>query len=174
MPDGNNIRPTPGKVKEAIFSMVGHDLTDNLVLDLFAGTGSLGMEAISRGASYVWLSDKSIEACQLISENIKLAGAGEKAKLIRGEWQQVLEHLSKAGQKLDVIFLDPPYEAGILESTISTISDYKLLNPEGIIVAEHDHRLVLPDRIGEFILYKHKKYGHTDLSLYGYEDGETE
>lgn len=172
MPEGNHIRPTPGKVKEAIFSIIGHDLSDNYVLDLFAGTGSLGLEAVSRGAKYVWLGDRAVESCQLIAENIKSTGASDRAKLIRGEWQQVLNYLEKSDQKLDVIFLDPPYDGEILEAAIAAISQKQLLNHDGIIVAEHDYKLSLPETIGEFILYKNKKYGQTVLSLYGFEDGE--
>lgn len=169
MPEGNLIRPTPGKVKEAIFSMVGHDLSDNYVLDLFAGTGSLGIEAISRGASFVWLGDKSPDANLLISENLKTTGAGDKARLIRGDWQYVLRTLNREGSKLDIIFLDPPFDKDILEKAIGAISLYELLNEDGIIVAEYDHSLSLPEEIDDLVCFKSKKYGKTIVSLYGYE-----
>lgn len=169
MPVGNQIRPTPGKVKEAVFSIIGHDLSDALVVDLFAGTGSLGLEALSRGAKYVWLGDKSIEACQLISENIKTLGAEDKARLVRGEWQQLIAQLKRVADRVDVIFLDPPFEGNILESAIKAISGEGLLKEDGTIVAEHDYRLDMPETIGDFVLFKRKKYGNTIISLYGFE-----
>lgn len=174
MPEGKEIRPTPGKVKEAVFSMVGHDLTDTYVLDLFAGTGSLGLEAVSRGAEFVWLGDSSVESCQLISENIKTTGAGDRAKLIRGEWTYLINFLKKSGQKLDVIFLDPPYHEKLLVSAIEAISHNQLLSDDGIIVAEHDRKLILPEKIGDFVCCKSRKYGHSLVSLYGYESENTD
>lgn len=163
MPIDNEIRPTPGKVKEALFSIIGHDLKDDIVIDLFSGTGNLGLEAISRGAKKVYFGEKSINGFKLISKNIANFGIGDSCRLIRGDWKNVL---SQIPEKADLIFLDPPYEAGLMESCLDTIWQLNLLNKDGIIVSEHDSRQLLPVEIGGFTTWKTKKYGNTIITLY--------
>ncbi len=170
MPADRDIRPTPGKVKEAIFSIVGHDLDEAVVIDLFAGTGNLGLEALSRGASKVYFGEKTRTGFDIISKNISAFGAENRSRLIRGDWETVL---SLIHEPADLIFLDPPYEAGLLESCVNTISRKNLLTDGGIIVSEHDVRQVLPHMIGGFSIWKSKKYGNTSITLYIHTSEET-
>lgn len=163
MPKDREIRPTPGKVKEAIFSIVGHDLEGAAVLDLFAGTGNLALEAISRGADKAYLVEKSIEGCQLISKNISALGVNDKCTLIRGDWKHAI---SKIEGSIDLIFLDPPYQAGLMEACLKAIDQNNLLADEGIIVAEHDVSQILPCMEGDLSIWKSKKYGNTAITLY--------
>jgi 16S rRNA (guanine(966)-N(2))-methyltransferase RsmD len=163
MPLDKQIRPTPGKVKEALFSMVGHDLSGTTAIDLFSGTGNLGLEAVSRGAEKVYFGEKSKEGYQLISKNIDTLGVAGCCKLVRGNFEQVL---AKIPEPVDLIFLDPPYEAGLMEASLESIWTKNLLKEDGVIAAEHDARQILPDSIGGFRLWKSKKYGNTEITLY--------
>lgn len=163
MPNNREIRPTPGKVKEALFSIIGHDLEGDVVLDLFAGTGNLALEAISRGAGKAYLVEKSAEGCQLINKNIAYLGVGDKCRLIRGDWKQ---SIFKIKETIDLIFLDPPYQAGLMEDCLNTIGQNNLLADGGIIVAEHDAHQILPSLEGGFSIWKSKKYGNTAITLY--------
>jgi 16S rRNA (guanine966-N2)-methyltransferase len=163
MPQDREIRPTPGKVKEAIFSIVGHDLEGVVAIDLFSGTGNLGLEAVSRGASKVYFGEKSKAGYQLIASNISNFGVDKSCKLIRGSWQDVL---MKIPESADLIFLDPPYRAGVFEACLEMICSRDLLSDDGIIVAEHDVRESLPKSVGKFSIWKIKKYGNTTITLY--------
>ena len=132
MPKDKLIRPTSGKVKEALFSMVGHDLEGAIVIDLFSGTGNLGLEAVSRGAGKVYFGEKSREGILLTSKNIATCRIEDRCKLIRGDWEQVLAQIHEPA---DLIFLDPPYKAGLMESCLEQIWERKLLAEDGIIAA---------------------------------------
>ncbi len=163
MPNDRGIRPTPGKVKEALFSIIGHDLQGDTVLDLFSGTGNLALEAISRGACKAYLVEKSADACQIINKNIGHLGVGDKCRLIPGDWKY---SIMKINEPVDIIFLDPPYQAGLMEASLDAIGDHKLLADGGIIVAEHDVSQVLPDAGKDFSVWKAKKYGNTAITIY--------
>lgn len=170
MPADRDIRPTPGKVKEAIFSIIGHDLEQAIVIDLFAGTGNLGLEALSRGASKVYFGEKTKTGYDLISKNISAFEAESRSRLIRGDWETVLSLIKEPA---DLIFLDPPYKAGLMESCVNTVFRNNLLTDGGIIVCEHDSRQTVPDMIGGFSIWKSKKYGNTSITLYIHKSEET-
>ncbi|GAB1475297.1 16S rRNA (guanine(966)-N(2))-methyltransferase RsmD [Bacillota bacterium] len=170
MPVDKDIRPTPGKVKEAIFSIVVHDLDEAVVIDLFAGTGSLGLEALSRGAKKVYFGEKTKTGFDLINRNIAATGAENQCRLIRGDWEAVLTQIHEPA---DIIFLDPPYEAGLMESCLNAIRQKNLLATGGIIVSEHDARQILPEVIGGFSIWKTRKYGNTSITLYIHSLEET-
>lgn len=164
MPNDNNIRPTTEKVKEAIFSMLMHDIPDAVCVDLFAGTGNLGLEALSRGAKKCYFGDKSRESIALVKRNISMCRANDKAAVIPGEYQKVLQRLS---EKVDVFFLDPPYKDGLMADCISMIYELDLLAEDGIIMAEHGKEEELPDMIAGFEKIKERKYGTVVITLYG-------
>ncbi len=163
MPLDKQIRPTSGKVKEALFSMVGPTLDGDIVIDLFSGTGSLGLEAISRGASKVYFGEKSREGIRLTSKNISNCKVEDRCVLIQGDWEYVLDQIHEPA---DIIFIDPPYQAGLMESCLEKIWQRKLLAEDGIIAAEHDVRQTLPETIGGFSIWKVRKYGSTLITLY--------
>ena len=164
------IRPTPGKVKEALFSMIGPKLEGTVIVDLFSGTGSLGLEALSGGAEKAYFGEKSKAAVQLIADNISRLGVGDRCRLIRGDWKEVLLQIHEPA---DMIFLDPPYEAGLMQSCLETIWQLKSLAQDGIIAAEHDAHQILPDNIGGFSKQKVKKYGNTAISIFILTSEET-
>ena len=134
----DHIRPTADVVKQAVFNKLAFVVLDSRVLDLFCGTGALGIEAISRGASEVVFADKDPRSVALTKSNLKNLGVVEKHRVITGDYKNVIKMLS--GQNFDIIILDPPYQSGVYEDAIQKIYDSKLLSDDGIIVCEHNQK----------------------------------
>lgn len=162
-PRNNDVRPTTDKVKEAMFSILMPYLEGASCLDLFAGTGGLGLEALSRGAEYCLFCDRERESIALVKENIRLCQAEKKSRVIFGDYMKALE---KADRKFDIIILDPPYSSGIYEKCLTSIDKLDLLTDEGIIIAEHEKYADLPESTGNLVMLKEKRYGKTLLTLY--------
>lgn len=167
MPENNNIRPTTEKVKEAIFSIIAGNLEDAVCVDLFAGTGNLGLEALSRGAEKCYFGDNSRESLSLIKRNIEMCRAEEWAVVIPGDFEKVLARLGEKGEKIDIFFLDPPYKKGLYERCFELIREYNLLADEGIIIAEHNVRDELSSELCGFEKIKERNYGTVAISIYG-------
>lgn len=166
-PKGRNIRPTGDRVREAIFNIIMPYLPDARVLDLFSGTGALGLEALSRGAAQAVFVDENIEAIRLILENIKICGVKDRAEVIHGPVDRVIRRLARQDQtitRFQVAFLDPPYGKGYVESTINSLSH--LTSDEALVVAEHHAKDSLPLQLGEWALTRERKYGDTKVSFY--------
>ncbi len=162
-PLGQETRPTADRVKEAMFSIIQFDVQNAVVLDLFGGTGQLGIEALSRGAKEAVFVDQSGKACKLIRENISIAKFTQQAKVIQSSYT---DFLCKNSQKFDIIFLDPPYSGDFLENSIKIITEIDILQSSGIIVTE---RPIEKELSHEFIGYtrsKDYKYGKTLLTIY--------
>jgi len=162
-PKGRDIRPTADKVKEALFSMIGGYIEDAVVVDLFAGSGALGLEALSRGARICYFCDNAPESLKLISANIGICGAGRRSAVLAGDFEKTLLILP---EKADIILLDPPYKKEFAERCLMMISEHKRLKERGVIVFEHGADELLPDEAAGFIKIKEKKYGAIRLSLY--------
>ena len=149
-----HIRPTADIVKQAIFNKLTDEVQDAKVLDLFCGTGALGIEAISRGAKEVVFADKDPRSIAQTKSNLKSLAISD-ARVIRGDFKEVLKKLQ--GEKFDIILLDPPYMSGVYEGTLSLIRDYELLSEEGIVVCEHEKNVKIE---GEgFKQLDQKRYG---------------
>ena len=162
MPRG--IRPTQNKVRKAIFDILG-DLEGMSFLELFAGSGAVGFEALSKGAGDLVLVEYNHD-CQLaIEKNIESLKV-RSCVLYPYQIDKALDILNKKGRKFDIIFLDPPYSLGITKKTLIKISDYDILNPSGFIMVQHAIKDMLPDTLGVFSLVKRWFYGDTILSLY--------
>ena len=150
-PEGDKTRPTTDKVKEALFSIIQSDVPDSEFLDLFAGSGQIGIEALSRGARHVTLVERSGQAAEIISRNIskiKLDGSDE-IRVHKKSVAQALELMGQAGEKFDIIFMDPPYRdvPQRLEEVTKLISDFKMLADGGMLIAEHDKDCEIPEEI---------------------------
>ena len=167
MPENNNIRPTTEKVKEAIFSIIAGNLEDAVCVDLFAGTGNLGLEDLSRGAEKCYFGDNSRESLALIKRNIEMCRAEEWSVVIPGDFEKILTRLGEKEEKIDIFFLDPPYKKGLYERCFELIREYNLLADEGIIIAEHNIRDVLPEELDGFVKIKERTYGTVAISIYG-------
>jgi len=159
--EGMNTRPTADRVKEALFNILGNKTYDAKILDLFAGSGALGLEALSRGASYCTFVDSSKDAISIIKENIKLCKQEENSKVINKDYVEALRLLK---DKFDIIFVDPPYSKGIELTVLKNIKE--ILSDDGIIVIETDKSDILDDEINGFLKYDTRKYGRTIISFY--------
>ena len=162
-PEGLKTRPTADRVKEALFSIIQFDLPESSVLDLFGGTGQLGIEALSRGARKAVFVDEQDSACCLIRENLKKAKLQEQGQVIRGDY---LSYLGSCREKFNIIFLDPPYAEVFLETSLKKISEIDILQSGGIIIAERPLGKNLPDQIEGFTRSRDYKYGKILLTLY--------
>lgn len=161
--EGNNTRPTLDRVKEALFNIIQCYIVDAKVLDLFAGSGALGIEALSRGAKTCIMCDKSYEAIQIINKNIKKTHLEGKAKVIKNDYKKALELLQ--GQKFDVIFIDPPYALDIAVNSIKAIIEFNLLADDGIIILETDNEKRELENLNKVNVnvYDLRKYGRVNL-----------
>ena len=146
--EGLETRPTTDRVKEGLFSALQFDIEGRRVLDLFAGTGQLGIECLSRGAASAVFVDQRRDAVELVRKNLKLTGLTERARVVQGQALEFLERAQNQGGRFDLVFLDPPYASGLLEAALERLTGFDILNPRGIIVAEHPAEGVLPDQIG--------------------------
>ena len=162
-PDGFATRPTADRVKEAMFSIIQFDLPGASVLDLFGGTGQLGIEALSRDARHADFVDEREDACRLIRENLRRTGFAASSQVIRADYAS---YLRQCKRKYDIILLDPPYAEVFLENSLNLITEIDILQSGGIIVTE---RPVGKELLCEFPGYtrsKDYKYGKTIVSLF--------
>jgi 16S rRNA (guanine966-N2)-methyltransferase len=159
--EGMQTRPTSDKVKGAIFNILGDKVLDARVLDLFAGTGNLAIEALSRGSHDAVLVEKSRDAHQVIQKNIEQMGVSHKAKLLLLDAFKYIN--SYPDEVFDLIFLDPPYREGLVLKVISTLKEYSCLAPDGVIVAETAKDEELDGDIYPFEIRKTGEYGDTKV-----------
>ena len=162
-PEGVLTRPTIDRVKEALFSIINFDIPTSNVLDLFGGTGQLGIEALSRGAKSAVFVDQREDACKLIKENLKRTKLEQDAKVVRMDY---LDYLKRCGEKFDIIFLDPPYAEVFLENALKCITEIDILQSGGIIVAERPLGKDLPWDFEGYTRSKDYKYGKVLLTIY--------
>ena len=158
-----SVRPTTDKVKEALFDILMGDIEGAVFCDLFAGSGAIGIEALSRGAEKCWLCDSDRVSMRLIKTNLKICGAGDEAMTITGDYRKALR---KIHDKVDIFFIDPPYESGVYDSCLSQIEILDLLTDDGIIITEHDSRTDMPEQTDIFEKVRDHRYGKTVLTVY--------
>ena len=166
--EGYNIdgtRPTMDRVKESLFAMIQDYIKDSIVLDLFAGSGQLGIEAISNGAKLSYFVDNNNEVIKVLNNNISNLNIRDKSKVILSDWKRFLNESSNRGIKFDLIFVDPPYDYDVYEKILEKVSTLNLLNDNGLIILEH-HNLKLKNQYNNLMLYKEKKYGNKSVNIY--------
>ncbi len=161
---GDDIRPTSDRVREAIFNILGPRVQNARVLDLYAGTGALGLESLSRGAKNVVFMDVALSSCQIIQKNINLCKMTEKTTLLHHD---IVGHpFSKVHKApFDLIFMDPPYGKGHVETTLEKSGFLDLLAPKGIIIVEQSFKESLADPLNGLDIYRQKKYSKTFVSF---------
>lgn len=161
LPGTDMVRPTSQKVKEAIFSAIQFDIEGRRVLDLFAGSGQLGIEALSRGASSAVFVDVSPASIEVVNKNLSVTGLDVKSEVIKSDYSSFLLRCS---DRFDIAFLDPPYKSGVLidalKKTVERMSDY------GIVFCEHPVDIHLPDSIGGFGICRSYKFGSIKVTTY--------
>ena len=157
-------RPTMDRVKESLFAMIQNKVRDSIVLDLFSGSGNLGIEAISNGSKQCYFNDINKECVKVINENIKKFKIEDNSILINKSWEDALKYLESLGIKLDLIFLDPPYKMECLNEVITKILEYNLLEDNGLIICEISNNYLKNwDALEEI---KNKKYGDKLVIIY--------
>lgn len=161
--EGLDTRPTGDRVKEAEFNIIQFDIPGSTVLDLFGGSGQLGIECLSRGASGAVIVDQSKEAVRIIQENLRRTKLTEKAQVICADY---LSYLANCTKQFRLIFLDPPYREKFLENAIKRISEIDILLSGGIILCEHPSDKSLPDDFSGLKKGKTYRYGKTSLTIY--------
>ena len=159
---GSDTRPTTDRVKEGMFNIIQFDIEGRRVLDLFAGTGQLGIECLSRGARSATFVDQRSDAVRLIRENLKLTQLEERATVLLADYAAALS----AGEQYDLIFLDPPYESKLLERSLQMISQFDIPREHGIIVCESSLEKELPALSSPYSKYREYRYGKIKITVY--------
>ncbi len=162
--EGMNTRPTLDRVKEALFNIIQFNIVDKNILDLFAGSGAIGIEALSRGAKKATFCDNSAEAIKIIQTNIKNTRNEENSTVLNKDYISSLEYLGKQKEKFDIIYLDPPYKTDFANISIQKIIDLDLLSKDGIIIVETDDESKEKSFTDEKIeIFDKRKYGRAIL-----------
>ena len=159
-PENYDIRPTTDNVKESVFNIIQFDIEGRRVLDLFAGTGQLGIECLSRGAAEAVFIDENTAAVKIVKENLKTCGF--TAAVLQ---QDALGYLRHCG-RFDLVFVDPPYDSGLYESVLETINSVDILSDGGIILCESRREKTLPDMRAPYRKKKEYNYGRVKLTVY--------
>jgi len=159
--DIDGTRPTMDRVKESLFGIIQNNIKNSVVLDLFAGSGSLGIEALSNGAKEVYFIDNNIELINIIKKNT--SGMDENIHIMKSDYKNALKLIKNSNIQFDIIFLDPPYKLNLINDCLDKIVDYNLLNENGIIVCEYETENIENDKLK---LIKDKKYGSKKIKIY--------
>lgn len=165
---GIGTRPTTDKVKEAIFSMIGPYFEGGTVLDLFAGTGGLGIEAISRGMEHAIFIDMDPKSIETIRANLKATRLESQAEVYRNEAERAIKVLAKRELLIDAVFLDPPYRMKNADDLLQQMHENSLLQQDAIIVIEHDSKFEYPDKFSQFTCVRKALYGESAVTIYEY------
>ena len=165
--DGRDVRPTTDMVKEAMFSILHFELEQAMVLDLFAGSGQLGIEALSRGARCCIFVDQSVQSQQVIKQNLATTQLGSKARVAAMDAKAFIR---STGETFDIALLDPPYDSGILPEVLPLVAEK--MNDGGAILCETRLHEELPEEVGQFYLKKKYRYGKIALTLYRKREAE--
>ncbi|MBR3988342.1 MAG: 16S rRNA (guanine(966)-N(2))-methyltransferase RsmD [Clostridia bacterium] len=163
--EGKDVRPTTDKVKESVFSIIQFQVQGRVFLDLFAGSGQMGIEAISRGAKKAYLVDQSLKSIRVIEQNVKATGFEGSCAVVRQEAQAFL---MSARENFDIAYLDPPFEKGIINEVLPLVS--AKMNKGGVILCECADSEVLPEDSGDFVLDRTYRYGKIKVSLYRHRE----
>ena len=170
-PKGKVTRPTPDRVREALFSILGDRLQEASVLVLFAGTGCLGLEALSRGAQHAFFVEKDRRVFDILQQNLEIADS-TRVSSMNSPAQRALRVLKKQEQYFDLAFLDPPYDRGLLEPTFHHLLELGLVRTSGTVVCEHHSKTDPPTPIEQWSLKSTRLFGDMGISLFECGDGE--
>ncbi|SFJ61333.1 16S rRNA (guanine(966)-N(2))-methyltransferase RsmD [Thermoflavimicrobium dichotomicum] len=167
MVSGTHVRPTADRVKESLFSVLGPFFEGGWALDLFAGTGALGLEALSRGMERAIFVDQSRTSLETVRSNVKACKMEDRVELYCKDARAVLKMLKQRELRFQLIFLDPPYQKSLLLPVLKSIATSDLLSEDGTVVAEHASREHPPETVGSLRSYRQLTYGDTTITLYG-------
>jgi 16S rRNA (guanine(966)-N(2))-methyltransferase RsmD len=162
-PRREDVRPTGAYLREAVFNVLAPRLPGARVLDLFAGTGAMGLEALSRGADAATFVDRSLAS---VGVNVAHLGFRERATLVRGDALRVLSRLGREGRRFELIYADPPYGVALLARTVAAVAAAGLLAPGGVFLVEHHHKDPAPEAAGALIRRRDLRHGETTVTIY--------
>lgn len=165
-PDGLSTRPTSDRVREALFNILGAQVAGARFLDLCAGSGAVGLEALSRGAESVVFVEQARRALAFIEENIEHCGVGDATTIVAKEATAALKVLAARDLKFDIVYVDPPYDAGIYKPILSMLNSRKLVEPDGVVIVEYRWRDRLPSEVGDLRRYRDVRHGEATLGFY--------
>ena len=164
-PKNEDVRPTTDRVKESLFNIINPYIIDSNVLDLFAGSGQLGIETISNGAKLCYFVDNNGEVIKVLRDNIKTLDISGYSKIILSDWKKMLNEFGKNKQKFDLIFVDPPYDYDVYEKVINKVNELDLLKDNGLLILEYANNKFL-DEYDKLIAIKEKKYGYKFIKIF--------
>lgn len=165
-PEGASVRPTSDKIKEAIFNIIGLIDEKAYVLELFAGSGSVGIEFLARGAKHCTFVDASRKSLNYTKKNLELCDFNDRAKIILNDYEKAIINLSKNNEKFDYIFADPPYALNLSNTIANNVIEYNILKPGGLLIIESDKsEKVIDNTDTNMVEYKEKIYGRTRISM---------
>lgn len=164
-PKSDSTRPTSDRLKETLFNILSPNLWQAQVLDLFAGSGALGLEALSRGAAFATFVESKASTIQLIQDNIVLCGFEKQTQVIQGDALQKLKVL-RFNQPVDLVLVDPPYQIGLAFQTLEILATVTWLKANVLIVIEHHSKEILPEHLGKLECYRQVKQGESMLSFF--------
>ncbi len=158
---GTDVRPTTDMVKEAVFSAIQFDIEGRTFLDLFAGSGQMGIEALSRGAESAVFVDSNPDAIAVIKSNLDRTGFNASSKVIRSDY---FSFIASCREQYDIAFIDPPYRDGLFEKALNSVAG--IVKQHGIIICEHPLDISLPEGVGDFKIERERKYGKIVITIY--------
>ena len=167
-PKDLSVRPTSEKVREALFDILGTSVRETCFLDLFAGTGAVGIEALSRGARKVIFIEKELKCIKIIKENLEKTGNGQNAVIYKIGFLSGLKLLVKKNYLLDYIFLDPPYNRGLINISLLEISKLPILRKNGLVIVQHYKKEKVMENLNNLRLFNQRRYGECYLSFCEY------
>lgn len=163
---GRAIRPTLDRVREAVFNILGAQVVGARVLDLFAGTGAIGVEALSRGATHCTFVDSAPFALRLIRDNLEITGFQGNARVVQATMPKGLTALARSGTQFDIVFADPPYDFAEYEGLLEALARSQIIADDGLIVLELRGKTTAPERAGSLPLCRSERYGDTRVAFY--------
>jgi len=164
-PRSQSLRPTSDRVKESMFNILQDDIVGKVVLDLFAGTGNLGIEALSRGAKKTIFVEKGRQALRLIQRNLTQFGLESQSEILPKDANRAIGILKQKGESFDLILMDPPYEKGLIQRTLMKLNSYPIYHKDSILVIEHDRREPLSTVMDGWNLIRQRRIGDTLISF---------
>lgn len=162
-----DIRPTQNLVRKAVFDLLGQDMSGQSILDVFAGSGAVGLEAISCGAEHVSFIEKQAKNAKIIEKNADLLDVAiSQIEIYQGDAFRTIKELAAENMKFNCVFIDPPYGRELAKKSLKTLGCYDIVHPNCVVIIQHEKREILPEESGRFLAFRRRKYGSTFLSLY--------
>lgn len=163
---GLAIRPTPDRVRESLFNVLQPVVSGCAFLDLFAGSGAVGIEALSRGAARAVFVEQAAAHLQVLAQNLATTGLAGRAELLRRDALQAVALLARRQETFDLVFLDPPYGQGLVPATLAALAEHGLVAPGGLVICEHHRKDLVPGQAGVLVRCREVVFGETVLSFY--------